>query len=79
MKDSALLADVGRWMPLGAVTILAVYCPSAIDITEPPHGVGELTGVAVTAAVHRWRSNAVLSIVAGTAACLATTNCVPPS
>ena len=48
MKESALLADVGRRMPLGAITILASYCLAAIDTTQPPHGIPELTGVAVT-------------------------------
>ncbi len=79
MKQSALLADVGRWMPLGAITVLAVYCLSTIDITGPSHGFAELTGVTVTVATHWWRRNAVLSIVTGTAACLVMTNLVLPT
>ena len=79
MKQSALLADVGRWMPLGAITILALYCLAAIDTTRAPHGIPELTGVTVTVAVHWWRHNAVLSIVTGTAACLVMTNWVLPT
>jgi branched-subunit amino acid transport protein AzlD len=59
MKKSALLADVGRWMPLGAITILAIYCLAAIDTTQPPHGIPEITGVAVTVAAHWWRRNDV--------------------
>lgn len=74
VKDSPLLADLGRWMPLGAVTILAVYCLSLIDVAGPGHGAGPLAGVAVTAGVHLWRRNVVLSIVAGTAVCLVVTN-----
>jgi branched-subunit amino acid transport protein AzlD len=77
VKQSALLADVGRWMPLGAITILAIYCLSAINITAPPYGLPELTGVTITAAMHCWRHNAVLSIITGTAACLVMTNWVP--
>jgi hypothetical protein len=34
IKESALLADIGRWMPLGAIVILAVYCLAAIKITR---------------------------------------------
>lgn len=74
LADSALIANLGRWMPLGAVTILAVYCLSAIDVTAPGHGAGPAIGTVVTIAVHAWRHNAVLSIVAGTAACLLITN-----
>jgi hypothetical protein len=33
LRDSALLADVGRWLPLGGITILAVYCLATIDLT----------------------------------------------
>jgi branched-subunit amino acid transport protein AzlD len=33
MEGSALLANVGRWLPLGAIAILAAYCLSTIDVT----------------------------------------------
>ncbi|UUW91094.1 AzlD domain-containing protein [Nocardioides sp. WV_118_6] len=71
VKDSPLLADLGRWMPLGAVTVLAVYGVSRIDLTGPDRGAGGLLGVAVTIAVHLWRRNLLLSIVAGTTVCVA--------
>jgi branched-subunit amino acid transport protein AzlD len=77
MKESELLADVGRWMPLGAITILATYCLTTIDVTSPTHGVPELVGVAATVAVHLWRHNLVLSLVIGTAACLALSHWLP--
>jgi branched-subunit amino acid transport protein AzlD len=79
MKDSRLLDNLGRWMPLGAVTILATYCLATVDLTAPTHGVPELAGVVTTIAVHAWRRNAVLSIVAGTATCLILTNWVLPA
>jgi branched-subunit amino acid transport protein AzlD len=66
-------------MPLGAVTVLVVYCLAQIDLTASTHGVPELAGVAATAAVHWWRRNAVLSIVIGTAVCLVLTNWVMPA
>lgn len=56
-------------MPLGVITIVAVCCRAQTDITVPDHGLAELAGVAVTITTHRWRRNAVLSIVTGTAAC----------
>ena len=76
---SALFADIGRWMPLGAITILAAYCLTTINVTTPTHGIPEVTGVAATIAIHWWRRNAVLSIVTGTAACLVMTNWVLPT
>ena len=66
LRDSGLVTDIGRWMPLGAVSILAAYCLSSIDVSGAGHGIPELTGVAVTVATHWWRRNAVLSIVLGT-------------
>ena len=52
MAGSALLADIGRWMPLGAITVLAVYCLAQIDLAAPTRGLPELAGVAVTVAAH---------------------------
>jgi branched-subunit amino acid transport protein AzlD len=77
MAGSALLADIGRWMPLGAITVLAVYCLAQIDPTTPTRGLPELAGIVVTVAAHRWRRNVVLSILAGTATCMILTNWVP--
>ncbi len=83
VAESTLLADIGRWMPLGAITVLTVYCLAyclaQIDLTRPTRGLPELAGVAVTVAVHRWRHNVVLSIVTGTATCMILTNWVLPT
>lgn len=79
LQQSTLLADIGRWMPLGAITLLAIYCLSAVDTTKPPHGIPELAGVAVTVATHQWRHNAILSIITGTAACLLMTHWFMPA
>ena len=79
LRGSALLADLGRWMPLGAVSILTIYCLSSVDVTARSHGLNELVGVAVTAGVHLWRRNAVLSIAAGTAVYLLLVNIVLPA
>ena len=77
LRESVLVADVGRWMPLGAITILAVYALSTIDVARWPNGIPELAGVAVTVALHKWRHNAVLSILAGTLACTALATTLP--
>lgn len=76
IKNSALASDLGRWIPLGATVILAVYCLSTISLTGPSHGAGPIIGVVMTVGMHLWRRNAVLSIVVGTAACVLITNLV---
>ena len=77
LRESALIAVVDRWMPLGAITILAVYALSTIDVVKWPNGIPELVGVAGTVAAHQWRHNAVLSILTGTLACIALANTLP--
>lgn len=74
LSESALLADLGRWMPLGAVAILAVYCLSSIEPAVTDRTAGQVAGTAVTVAIHLWRRNPMLSIVAGTTSCLLVTN-----
>ena len=74
LAGSSLLDDIGRWMPIGAVAILALYCVSRIDFGAATHGLPELAGIAATAGVHAWRRNAVLSIVAGTVVCVTVTH-----
>ncbi|TDZ75268.1 Branched-chain amino acid transport protein (AzlD) [Mycobacteroides salmoniphilum] len=76
IKNSTLAGDLGRWMPLGATAILAVYCLSTISLTGPSHGAGPIIGVLMTVGMHLWRRNAVLSIVVGTLACVLITNLV---
>ena len=66
VRDSALVTFLGRTMPLGVMAILVVYTLSSVDVTAAPHGLPEAAGVVVTAALHLWRRNALLSIVGGT-------------
>lgn len=74
LAGSPLLDDIGRWMPVGAVAILALYCVSRIDFGAATHGLPEVAGIAATVGVHGWRRNAVLSILAGTATCVVLTH-----
>ncbi|TRW43264.1 branched-chain amino acid transporter permease [Georgenia yuyongxinii] len=66
VRDSALVTFLGRTMPLGVMAILVVYTLSAVDLSTAPHGLPEAIGVLVTAGLHLWRGNAMLSIVGGT-------------
>ena len=70
IDQAPLLIDLGRWMPLGAIAILACYCLTRIDYLGNNHGLPQLIGVAVTVTIHLWRRNAVLSILTGSIACI---------
>ena len=71
VHDSPVVGHLGRTMPLGVMAVLVVYTLSSVDVTAAPHGLPELAGVVVTAGLHLWRRNAMLSIVAGTATYMA--------
>ena len=46
---------------------LVVYCLKGVDLTVYPFSLAELIAVAVTALVHLWKRNTLLSIALGTA------------
>lgn len=67
LRDSALLPHLAAVMPVGIMTILVLYTLRNTDIgaNVPTLAVG--LGLLVTLALHLWRRNAVLSVLAGTA------------
>lgn len=73
LYGSPLLENFGRWMPQGAMLILLVYCLHGVNWGPTSNKVGYVLGLIVTVGVHLWRRNAVLSILAGTAVCVALT------
>ncbi|UYQ60690.1 branched-chain amino acid transporter permease [Streptomyces peucetius] len=68
LRRSALLPYLNAHMPLGVMTILVIY--TLLSSAAESHGVRPWAALAiataVTAAVHLWRRNFVLSILAGT-------------
>lgn len=66
LRESRLIRFLGVHMPGGVMVILVAYTLRDVPLRAWPHGLPELIGVAVTAGLHLWRANAVLSIVAGT-------------
>ena len=58
---------LGRVLPPAIMAALVVYCLKDIDLTAFPFGLAQLISVAVTALVHLWRRNTLLSIAVGTA------------
>lgn len=58
---------LGRVLPPAIMAALVVYCLKDIDLTAFPFGLAQLISVAVTALVHLWRRNTLLSITLGTA------------
>ncbi|MER5638735.1 AzlD domain-containing protein [Kitasatospora sp. NPDC002227] len=67
LRSSRLVAFLGTTMPTGVMVILTVYTLRDLDLTAHPYGLPAALGVAATTALHLWRRNSLLSIVAGTA------------
>ncbi len=65
VRSSRLLRFLGAHMPVGIMVILTVYTLAGTPVTAAALGPAA-AGLAASAALHVWRSNALLSIVAGT-------------
>ena len=61
-----LIRDLTALLPPAVMGLLVVYCLKGVSLTTAPYGIPELIGVAVTAGLHLWRRNTLLSIAAGT-------------
>ena len=57
---------LSRSLPYASMALLVVYCLKDITTFTGTHGIPELTAVAVTAAVHWFGKNSLLSIAVGT-------------
>ena len=59
---------LGRVLPPAIMAALVVYCLKGVDFTAWwPFSLAEAIAVAVTAFLHLWKRNTLLSIAAGTA------------
>ena len=66
-KLPKVVEDLGRLLPPAMMGLLVVYSLRSIDLMGGSHGIPEAIAVAVTAGLHLWRRNTLLSILAGTA------------
>ena len=53
-------------LPCAIMAMLVVYCLRGVDLFSAPHGLPELIGIFITAGLHLWKRNILLSIAAGT-------------
>ena len=63
----AFITWLGNQLPRVVMMMLLVYCLKDIHLTSVPYGVPAVLGVAVTAALHVWKRQMILSIAGGTA------------
>lgn len=58
---------LGRVLPPAVMAMLVVYCLKGVNLLAGSHGVPEGVACLVVIALHVWKRNTLLSIVAGTA------------
>jgi len=62
----AYVRYLGRVLPSAAFGLLVVYALKDVSLTAAPHGLPEAIALAVTAALHLWKRQLLLSVAAGT-------------
>lgn len=67
-RAPAFITWLGTQLPRAVMTMLLVYCLKDIQPGTRPFGIPALMGVAITAGLHVWKKQMMLSICGGTAA-----------
>lgn len=57
---------LGKVLTPAVIGMLVIYCLRSTPVLQAPHGIPEAIAVAVTALLHVWKRNNLLSIGAGT-------------
>lgn len=57
---------LGKVLTPAVIGMLVVYCLKSTTVMESPYGIPELIAVVVTAVLHVWKRNNLLSIGTGT-------------
>lgn len=65
-KTPAFIERLGAVLPAAIMAMLVVYCLKGMSFAAPEGWLPALIGVAVTAGLHVWKRNTLLSIVSGT-------------
>ncbi|MBQ8369147.1 MAG: branched-chain amino acid transporter permease [Clostridia bacterium] len=57
---------LGKVLPGAVFGMLVIYCLKNVSVTAFPFGIPELIGITVTAVLHLWKKQMILSMGAGT-------------
>ncbi|MFW0154521.1 AzlD domain-containing protein [Rothia sp. P6271] len=76
LEDSPLIENLSRWIPSGAMILLAIYALYHLDYSSPENVIPYLLGAVVTIVVHLSTQHMVASLVSGTVVCVLLANIV---
>ncbi len=65
-KTPGYITYLGRVLPPAMIGLLVIYCLKDVRVTEAPFGVPELAASLLVILLQAWKSNSLLSILAGT-------------
>ncbi len=65
-KIPPVVTYLGKILPMAVITALVVYCLRGTEFTSLASCVPQLLAVAVTAGLHIWRRNTLVSVIGGT-------------
>lgn len=65
-KTPAFVQYLGKVLPGAIFSMLVVYCLRSVSFRRYSYGLPELIGIFITAGLHLWKRNILLSIAAGT-------------
>ena len=68
VSEHPILLHLGRYLPPVMMVLLLFYCFRDIRFSSINDGAAEMIALMVVIALHLWRKNALLSIMAGTGA-----------
>ena len=57
---------MGKVLPAAVFGLLVVYCLKNVSVFQGNHGIPELIAILVTAVLHLWKKQMLISISAGT-------------
>ena len=66
-KTPAAVTYLGNVLPYGVMAMLVVFCLRGTTLSAPAGWVPQAAACTVTALLHAWKHNTLLSIVCGTA------------
>ena len=61
-----IILFLGNTLPCALMALLVVYCLKSVSLLAYPHGIPEAVAIAVTALLHLWKKNTLLSMGVGT-------------
>lgn len=65
-KTPEIVSYLGRVLPAAIIGMLLVYCFRNVSVLSRPFGIPEVLAGGTVVLLHAWKSNTLLSILAGT-------------